>query len=118
MLFDSGRWANADQLYGFSAECGLKSVMQHLGMPLDEGLPPREYRMHVNELWRAFQDFAHRHDGARYLQHLPDGDPFADWAIDDRYAHRSAFSQHSVAPHREAARTVGRMADLATQDDA
>ena len=32
--------ANADQLYGFSAECGLKAVMVKNGMPIDDlGVP-------------------------------------------------------------------------------
>lgn len=117
VLLAGGCWANADHLYGFSAECGLKLIMQRLGMRLDDGLPPREYREHVNVLWRLFQDFAERHDGARYLQHLPDGEPFADWSVADRYARRSAFGEELVAPHREAARTVGRVAAIVTQDD-
>ena len=35
LLHAYSRWANADQLYGFSAECGLKAVMQVLGMHVD-----------------------------------------------------------------------------------
>ena len=34
LLFTNGRWANADQMYGFSAECGMKAVMVALGMPI------------------------------------------------------------------------------------
>ena len=32
LLFGKSRWANADHLYGFSVECGLKAVMAKLGM--------------------------------------------------------------------------------------
>ena len=32
LLFSEKRLANADHLYGFSAECGLKAVMEALGM--------------------------------------------------------------------------------------
>ena len=40
LLRKHGRWANADQLYGFSAECGLKAVMKALGMAVDSmGVP-------------------------------------------------------------------------------
>ena len=56
VLFARGRWANADHLYGLSAECGLKSVMERLGMPMADDLPPRRYRKHVNDLWRLFED--------------------------------------------------------------
>ncbi len=40
LLFEHGRWPNADQLYGLAAECGLKAVMEVLGMPVDaRGVP-------------------------------------------------------------------------------
>ena len=52
-LFDCGHWANADHLYGLSAECGLKAVMRALGMQVDdEGAPiDKEHRKHIDELW-------------------------------------------------------------------
>jgi len=31
LLYDHARWPNADQLYGLSAECGLKAVMVAIG---------------------------------------------------------------------------------------
>lgn len=34
-LFSSGRWANADHLYGFSAESALKRLMLAFGMPFN-----------------------------------------------------------------------------------
>ena len=37
LLFRHDRWANADQLYGLSAECGLKAVMRLLEMPVGRG---------------------------------------------------------------------------------
>ncbi len=117
VLFANGRLANADHLYGFSAECGLKFVLQRLGV-LPPGRPPPKYRKHGNDIWRLFQDAVRGRDGARYLRHLPEGEPFADWHVNDRYAHRREFRQNTVALHREAALTVGRMAALAIHDDA
>lgn len=68
-LFMNERLGNADQFYGFSAECGLKAVMERLGMPVDRtGLPPKEYRTHVHELWPQFEAFAARHEEARRAQ--------------------------------------------------
>ena len=117
LLFEHHRWANADQLYGMSAECGLKAVMQELGMPLDDtGRPEREYRKHVNELWLVFQDFASGRDGARYLKMLPSGNPFANWAIDDRYGKSDDFRPTEVVPHREATEQIARMVLVAGQD--
>ena len=62
LLYDHERWANADQLYGFSAECGLKAVMRSLGMPAKT---PSQYRKHVQELWPIFEDFAKDRNGGR-----------------------------------------------------
>lgn len=45
--------ANADQLYGFSAECGLKALMEVLGMRLDpSGRPPGQYAKGITYLAR------------------------------------------------------------------
>ena len=80
ILFGRDRWANADQLYGLSAECGLKAVMKTLGMRVDTAGSPiaPEHRVHVQKLWPIFVTFAGDRDGARYLSPLPSGRPFAD----------------------------------------
>ena len=101
MLFLNGRWANADQLYGFSAECGLKTVMQALGMPVDAtGTPQADYKKHVQDLWPAFPTFVDGRRGARYASLLPSCNPFQNWTHTDRYAHSSHFSRTQVGPHR------------------
>ena len=111
ILFGRHRWANADQLYGFSAECGLKAVMKALGMPVDTtGTPKRwKHRKHVQDLWPIFATFARGRNLARYLALLPTGRPFADWSHHNRYAHRSHFREKHVEPHREAARGIRTM---------
>lgn len=44
-LLDAGRLANADQLYGYCAKCGLKAAMITLGLRVDkEGHPKGEGR--------------------------------------------------------------------------
>ena len=114
LLYDHERWANADQLYGFSAECGLKAVMRSLGMPVET---PGQYRKHVQELWPIFEDFAKDRDGGRYLDLLPDGEPFSDWSHHDRYAHRERFNRVTVEPRREAAQGIRRMVGFVAQDE-
>ena len=116
MLFADDRWANADQLYGFSAECGLKAVMQVLGMPVDDqGKPPPAYSKHVQTLWPVFVTFATNRNGARFLSRLPSETPFDDWSHHDRYAADGHFRRDNVEPHREAARGVIPMVQLAIQ---
>ena len=113
LLYGDRRWPNADHLYGLSAECGLKAVMRRLGMRAET---PRKYRKHVCELWPIFEDFARERNGVRYLKLLPGGEPFDDWSIDDRYAHREHFDQGRVGPHREAACGIRRMVRSMEQD--
>ena len=108
ILFGQDRWANADQLYGFSAECGLKAVMEALGMNVDAIGRPEEskHRKHIQDLWPIFQAFARERNGASYLSMLPSGSPFADWSHHDRYAHQSYCQERDTLPHRAAAKRV------------
>lgn len=95
--------ANADHLFGISAECSLKAVMRALGMELnDEGAPKdKGHRVHMPELWAGFQSFAKGHLASRYLEPLDKENPFSDWAVDQRYWARSAIA--SEAPSRRMA---------------
>jgi hypothetical protein len=79
LLYRADRWANADHLYGLSAECGLKAVMAALGMETERpGSISRKYQVYVNELWDEFLAFAQGKGAARYASLLPTANPFAD----------------------------------------
>lgn len=109
LLAQAGRWANADQLYGYSAECGLKAVMVANGMPVagQTGSPTkRRHRQHIQRLWGTFRSFVEGRPTASLLRHLPQSNPFAQWSQDNRYAAGHHFSAATVTPHREAARQV------------
>lgn len=108
LLFDNDRWANADRLYGLSAECGLKAVMVELGLSVDaRGRPSPKYREHVHRLWPLFVDFVET--AAELWSEFPDEAPFDDWSPHDRYAHREHFQVGDVEPHRNAAELIRRM---------
>ena len=108
LLFGHTRWANADHLYGFSVECGLKAVMAKLGMQLNIFGSPKEseYRTHVNKLWPKCKVFAQGRNGSWYVTNLPQGDPFATWTEQDRYAHQQCITESEAAAHRVAANKV------------
>ena len=103
-LFRAGRWANADQLYGLSAECGLKAVMVANGLSVDVAGSP--YRKHVNRLWGIFRAIVQGRRTGGWLHHLPQSNPFAKWSVENRYANSADFDEQSVGPHRAAARRV------------
>ena len=117
-LFKKEHWANADQLYGFSAECGLKSVMECLGMELDDnGIPAeRAHRRHIQELWGVFFSFAENRIDAQYVRMLPNENPFNSWSHHNRYSNSSHFTKENTSPHRSGATKVNQMLEQARLD--
>jgi len=99
------REANADHLFGLSAECSLKAVMLALGMAVNtDGSPTdRGHKVHMPELWAAFQSFAEGRLASRYLEPLDKANPFSDWAVDQRYWVRAAITAQAASRHMEAA---------------
>ncbi|MDR2376699.1 MAG: hypothetical protein LBD96_09720 [Treponema sp.] len=85
-LFNDSRWANADHLYGYAAECGLKCLMRQFGMILDPatGSPYPQDRLHINDLWHRYEAYRAGFGAAAYL--LPRPNPFVNWRISQRYA--------------------------------
>ena len=100
LLKDGNRLANADHLFGISAECGLKCLMIQFGMPMDTDKPKdRKDRVHVNEIWIRFEAYRSGHlQGINYA--LPTVNPFLDWDVNQRYAHRNNFDSTRLANHR------------------
>jgi hypothetical protein len=100
------RTANADQLFGLSAECALKAVMSGLGMKLRGDGSPQEkgHRVHINNLWMEFVTFAQSRSGAKYAAMLdPMKNPFIDWDVSQRYGHRTDISPNALAVHEAGA---------------
>ncbi len=110
-LLQSGRRANADQPYGLAAECGLKKLMLAFGMPYDTSRDQpgnRKDRVHADGVWARFESYCcRRPQGARYV--LPVPNPFSDWHISQRYAHRSNIDQARVQKHQSGADSVRRL---------
>lgn len=111
LLFQAKRWANADHLYGMAAECGLKRLMLAFGMLPDPktGSPKSEHdRKHANEIWARYESYRCGHPrGAGYALTTPN--PFENWKVEQRYAHRSNFNQPLVEAHRSGAEAVARL---------
>ena len=107
-LFQRQRWANADHLYGMTAECGLKRLMLAFGMsynPTCDRPASAQDRVHANGIWARFESYrCGHHQGAAYV--LPTPNPFTDWDVAQRYAHQSNFGQPRVEAHRDGARQV------------
>ncbi len=101
LLEESNRLANAGQLYGFCAECGIKALLISLGYPIDDDGSPlnrKEHkkqdpkipyiREHINQLLEIkaeIDTYASGRNGAKYLALIPSIDSFSDWSVDHRY---------------------------------
>jgi hypothetical protein len=99
------RLANADQLYGLSAECGLKALMMKWGMTLNSNNAPADGsdRKHVDDMWDRYEAYR---QGRFTTLALPTTNPFDYWSIHHRYAHRSCFQQAVVEGHKQGAAVV------------
>jgi hypothetical protein len=105
-LFGATRLPNADQLYGISAECGLKAMMIVFGMPVrPDGDPTKQTdRVHVDKVWQRYETYSQSYSGQQYT--LPTGDPFDNWAASQRYFHSADIGAPIVGAHRIAAQQV------------
>lgn len=112
------RHPNADQLYGLAAECALKAVMVGLGMQITKKGAPRDHahKVHMPELWMAFQSFAEGRLASRYLEPLAHLNPFDDWRVDQRYWASSAIGAARASDHRAAAVMCRESMELAIVD--
>jgi hypothetical protein len=118
ILFKKERWANADHLYGFSAECGLKALMRKFGMPWDRarGSPSQQKdRQHIDKIWDRYSSYQSGHvNGPGFATST--NNPFANWGASDRYANQSNFSQALVNSHQTGANEVRELIKKAQRD--
>ncbi len=107
-LFRNGRWDNASQLHGFSAECGLKALMKNVVMQVDQQGKPVDpkYLKHIQGVWPLFRAFAAGRQSAKLLSYVSGNNPFVDWSQNDRYAGSTTFIQSAGVRHKRGAESV------------
>lgn len=108
ILFERERWANADHLYGLSAECGLKAIMvsrRWIGVDA-HGNPDRPYKIHIDQLWEKFLTLARGRAEARYISLLSSSNPFRNWHIAQRYVQQGSLNSDIARLHRLGANQV------------
>lgn len=119
-LFKGLRWANADHLYGLSAECGLKRLMMAFGMKVNPttGTPSGSIdRVHVMEnsrpdnTWTRYEAYRSGRNAVAYA--ISSVNPFVNWDVFQRYAHQSNFDQVRVESHKQGAAAVRKLVEKA-----
>lgn len=105
-LLEKERFANASQLYGLAAECGLKALMIKFGMPLSGHLPQdKKDKVHADGVWQRYQSYQSGHTlGTGYG--LTVQNPFGAWSIHQRYWKSSCITEKNAQSHRQGASQV------------
>ncbi|MDA8179238.1 MAG: hypothetical protein M0T69_06835 [Deltaproteobacteria bacterium] len=109
LLEEKRRISNADQLFGFAAECAIKSALVALPGCADSGILAQKYIVHIDKLWDLVQvqSIQKRYPGlVALLKGLPQ--PFADWSTNQRYGPDGMVTEDVLkCHHRAAVRVLG-----------
>lgn len=119
-LRNGNRHANAGQLYGFVAECGLKALLIVCGITPDaNGEIPSKHRLRQHVPVLPDRIVAEGHlipDGTRagqYLTSLAHLGDFKDWSTDHRYWRDAAIPVHLLSTWKQAAEEILQALDQA-----
>ena len=107
LLEESLRISNADQLFGFAAECAIKSALVGLPGCTDAGALAERYHTHIEKLWDLVQLQSIEKRCRRLvtvLRTLPQF--FTDWSTHQRYEPDIAVTEDAMKRHRRAAAAV------------
>jgi hypothetical protein len=122
-LLANNRSANAGQLYGFVAECGLKALLIACGVPADANgeIPSHHrFRQHVPKLPDRIVAEGHlipnSSRAGQYLTSLTHLSKFGNWLVDHRYWREAALPLTSVTAWKAAAEEILLMIDKAKED--
>jgi len=128
VLLGGSRPANAGQLFGIAAECGIKAILVASQVPVDAdgsldrppGVKGKGFKEHWPQLGQALTDLAAAIPDGRtattYLSLIPNLTHFSDWLIEHRYWRDGALPVTSVARWQAAATEVMAALDQAKED--
>lgn len=118
------RDANAGQLYGFVAECGIKALLVACGLSVEadgdikKGEKGKNFKTHVDALAaqiNMIHGFLEGRAMAGYMAHIPDIANFCDWNTAYRYYDESQIPP-SLGKWNSAASQIMKMLDIAKSD--
>lgn len=128
VLLGGSRSANAGQLFGIAAECGIKAILVASNVPVDitgsidrlPGVKGKGFKDHWPQLGQALTDLAGAIPDSRtatsYLSLIPNLAHFSDWLIEHRYWRDAALPLPAVGRWQAAAAEVMAALDQAKED--
>jgi AbiV family abortive infection protein len=122
LLIRAEKYATADHLAGFAAECSIKAILvRYMGATAAPGTRP--YSLHQNQkiahghlpkLWNELALLAQGRSGVQLAALTAGRNPFATWSVNDRYLDGTAITSTHAREHLVAAATIMRAYQLAT----
>lgn len=106
LLEKERRRANANQLYGFAAECAIKSALCQLPGFAPEGELSPHYKAHINDLWKKVHVQGLQKRFPNLMMLMKQESPFDDWSVDHRYAREGTVSEDAYERHRKWAKRL------------
>ena len=103
LLYENGRRPNADQLFGFAAECAIKSALVGLPGCTDSGALAQKYHTHIDKLWDLAPLQSLQKRCPQLVSVLRLQGPFADWSTHQRYEPDVAVTEDVLTRHRRVA---------------
>lgn len=119
ILENESRYANASQLLGISAECGLKAAFCGFGLlpqTPDGEIPLKQYKIHIDKLITAVSLMSTNMKSAQYQTSIPSIACITHWGVDQRYISDIEYSTnlHAHFPSwKHSAEEIQRMLDTA-----
>ena len=112
-LYNISRWANSDQLYAYSAECGLKCLMLLFGMYVNPatGIPDEKDKLHIDKIWYRYETYRAGIGISGYF--ISPVNPFDNWNIGQRYANEINFDKFWVDHHLDGAKEIKKLLNKA-----
>jgi hypothetical protein len=106
LLKGENRMENADQLYGLSAECAIKSIASGLKNFVDSGAWEANHFKHINALWDGVNLSCVQKAFPNLACLLDKNNPFDDWNVNQRYYSDGCVSTQALDEHRNAVRRI------------
>lgn len=114
-LYNGARIPNAGQLYGISAECGLKALLVSFGLQTDTNgdlLKGDKYTKHIEGICNNVAFFSTDRAFQSYISLMPSLGGFRDWTVNHRY-YSDVSIPASTSQWRKAATEVRTMIQTA-----
>ncbi len=100
------RVENADQLYGFAAECAIKKTLVELPAFAKERKLHEDYKEHIDVLWGKVKHQSLEKRYPNLLALLKATNHFSDWCVKQRYVTDGVISAEAMQKHRDMTRRL------------